>query len=260
MNTTVTDLSTILGIFLAILMVGVAVALGGNLAGFVDLPSVLIVVLGTFMLTSACYSFEEVTHSLALVAKTMVYSSENPASSAVQSLKVAELARKKGILGLQDEMNMTSHNGFFQRAIEMVIDGSTDEEVSRLLAQEIHAMNDRHSRSTSVLRKAAEISPAMGLIGTLIGLVQMLGQLDDPSKIGPAMAVALLTTLYGAMLSYMVLSPLATKLERNSRQETLIMRIYLKTSESIARKENPRRLELSLNSLLPPANRVKYFS
>lgn len=260
MNNTVTDLSTILGIFLAILMVGVAIALGGSLRAFVDLPSVMIVVFGTLMLTSACYSFDEVTHALSLVAKTMVYSAENPSASAIQALKVAELARKKGVLGLQDDIGLTSHNPFFRRAVEMVIDGSTDEEVARLLVQEIHAMNDRHARSSSVLRKAAEISPAMGLIGTVIGLVQMLGNLSDPTKIGPAMAVALLTTLYGAVMSYMILSPLATKLERNSKQETIIMRIYLKASESIARKENPRRLELSLNSLLPPASRVKYFS
>jgi chemotaxis protein MotA len=212
------------------------------------------------MLTAACYSFDEVTRSLGLVAKTMVYSAENASASANQALKVAEIARKKGVLGLQDDIGLTRHNPFFCRAIEMVIDGTTDEDVVQLLSQEVHAMQERHGKSTAVLRKAAEISPAMGLIGTIIGLVQMLGQLDDPSKIGPAMAVALLTTLYGALLSYMVLSPLATKLERNTKHETLIMRIYLKASESIARKENPRRLELALNTLLPSASRVKYFS
>lgn len=260
MKTVVTDLSTILGIFLALVMVGLAIALGGNIKAFVDVPSVLIVILGTFMLTAACYSFDEVMRSLGLVAKTMVYSAENASASATQALKVAEIARKKGVLGLQDDIGLTRHNPFFNRAIDMVIDGTTDEEVTQLLSQEIHSMQERHGKSTAVLRKAAEISPAMGLIGTIIGLVQMLGQLDDPSKIGPAMAVALLTTLYGALLSYMVLSPLATKLERNTKHETLIMRIYLKASESIARKENPRRLELALNTLLPSASRVKYFS
>lgn len=260
MKTVVTDLSTILGIFLALVMVGLAIAIGGNIKAFVDVPSVLIVILGTFMLTAACYSFDEVLRSLGLVAKTMVYSAENASASATQALKVAEIARKKGVLGLQDDIGLTRHNPFFYRAIEMVIDGTTDEDVVQLLSQEVHAMQERHGKSTAVLRKAAEIAPAMGLIGTIIGLVQMLGQLDDPSKIGPAMAVALLTTLYGALLSYMVLSPLATKLERNTKHETLIMRIYLKASESIARKENPRRLELALNTLLPSASRVKYFS
>ncbi len=259
MNTVVTDLSTIFGIFLALLMVGIAVTIGGSAKAFMDLPAVLIVIFGTFMLTAACYSFDEVLRSLALVAKTMVYSSEDASVAARQALKVAEVARKKGVLGLQDDIGLTAHNPFFRRAVEMVIDGTTDEEVTQLLAQEVHAMQDRHTKSSSVLRKAAEISPAMGLIGTVIGLVQMLGHLSDPSKIGPAMAIALLTTLYGAMMSYMILSPLASKLERNTKHETLVMRIYLKASESMARKENPRRLELTLNTLLPPASRVKYF-
>ena len=260
MKTIVTDLSTIFGIGLALAMVAAAVSLGGNLRAFLDFPSMLIVVLGTFMLSSACYSFEEVLRSLGLVAKTMIYSAEDPSASARQALKVAEIARKRGVLGLQDDPSLTAHSPFFRRAVDMVVDGTTDEEVTQLLSQEVLAMQDRHSKGSAVLRKAAEISPAMGLIGTVIGLVQMLGRLDDPSKIGPAMAVALLTTLYGAMLSYMVLSPLASKLERNTKHETLIMRVYLKASESIARKENPRRLELALNTMLPPANRVRYFS
>ena len=182
MKTVVTDLSTILGIFLALLMVGLAIALGGSIKAFLDIPSVLIVVLGTFMLTAACYSFEEVMRSLRLVAKTMVYSAENATTSATQALKVSEVARKKGILGLQDDIRLTSHNLFFRRAIDMVIDGTTDEDVVQLLSQEVHAMQERHGKSTAVLRKAAEIAPAMGLIGTVIGLVQMLGQLDDPPR------------------------------------------------------------------------------
>ena len=99
----------------------------------------------------------------------------------------------------------------------------------------------------------------MGLIGTLIGLVQMLGQLDDPSTIGPSMAVALLTTFYGAVLSNMLFSPLAAKLERNSDEEVLLNTIYLTGVTSIGRKENPRRLEMLVNTLLPPAQRVQFF-
>jgi len=110
-----------------------------------------------------------------------------------------------------------------------------------------------------VLRKAAEFAPAMGLIGTLIGLVQMLGNLDDPSTIGPAMAVALLTTFYGAVLANMVFSPMASKLERNSAEESMVNTIYMMGAASIGRQENPRRLEMLLNSILPPGKRVQYF-
>ena len=110
-----------------------------------------------------------------------------------------------------------------------------------------------------VLRKMGEFSPAMGLIGTLVGLVQMLGHLDDPSTIGPSMAVALLTTFYGAVLANIVFLPLASKLERNSAEETLVNNVYLMGAASIGRQENPRRLEMLLNSVLPPAKRVRYF-
>ena len=99
----------------------------------------------------------------------------------------------------------------------------------------------------------------MGLIGTLVGLVQMLGRLDDPSTIGPAMAVALLTTFYGAILANVVLAPLASKLDRNSREEILVKNIYLMAATSISRQENPRRLEMLLNSVLPPSKRVQFF-
>ena len=113
--------------------------------------------------------------------------------------------------------------------------------------------------SAITIEQAAEIAPVMGRIGTLLGLVQMLGRLDDPSSIGPAMAVALLTTFYGAVLAHVFLAPIAAKLERNSREEILVKNIYALSAASIARQENPRRLELLLNTLLPPSKRVQFF-
>jgi len=110
------------------------------------------------------------------------------------------------------------------------------------------------------LRRAAEVAPAMGLIGTLVGLVQMLANLNDPSAIGPGMAVALLTTFYGAVLANMVLAPLAAKLEKRAGEESLVNEIYLMGVASIARRENPRRLEMLINTVLPPARRVSYFT
>ena len=141
----------------------------------------------------------------------------------------------------------------------MVVDGSNGDEIEKVLKEKINAIANRHGKSVSVIRKLAEVSPAMGLIGTLVGLVQMLGNLDDPSTIGPSMAVALLTTFYGAVLSNMVFSPLATKLERNSAEEALLNTIYITGVTSIGRQENPRRLEMLLNTLLPPAQRVQVF-
>ena len=141
----------------------------------------------------------------------------------------------------------------------MVVDQTPGPEIEKVMRQEMHAIVARHLKSVSIFRRAAEVAPAMGLIGTLVGLVQMLGRLEDPSTIGPAMAVALLTTFYGAVLGSMVFGPLASKLERNSNEETLVNKVYLMGAASISRQENPRRLELLINSVLPPAKRVRYF-
>ena len=127
------------------------------------------------------------------------------------------------------------------------------------MGQEVDALLERHRRAASIIRRGSEVAPAMGLIGTLVGLVQMLAQLDDPSSIGPAMAVALLTTFYGAILGTIVLGPLSGKLERNSNSEAMIKNLVLTAMGSIARQENPRRLEMLLNSELPPDKRIRFF-
>ena len=125
------------------------------------------------------------------------------------------------------------------------------------LAQDLDALVERHRRSASILRRGSEIAPAMGLIGTLIGLVQMLADLQNPETIGPSMAVALLTTFYGAILGTAVLAPMAAKLERNSNDEAMIRTLTMMAMASIARQDNPRRLEMLLNSELPPITKNK---
>jgi chemotaxis protein MotA len=120
-------------------------------------------------------------------------------------------------------------------------------------------MMDRHQKSAGILRRAAEFAPAMGLIGTLVGLVQMLGNLQDPTTIGPSMAVALLTTFYGAILANLVFIPLASKLERNSILEEVVSEIYVMGAASIGQQEHPQRLEMTLNSLMPPSARTEIF-
>ena len=124
---------------------------------------------------------------------------------------------------------------------------------------EVEVLAERHKRSASIARRASEVAPAMGLIGTLVGLVQMLADLENPETIGPAMAVALLTTFYGAILGTVVLASIAVKLEKNSADETLIKTLVTIAATSIARQDNPRRLEMMLNSELPPSERIRYF-
>ena len=125
--------------------------------------------------------------------------------------------------------------------------------------QEVEAEVERHKRSASITRRASEIAPALGLIGTLIGLVMMLADLENPETIGPAMAIALLTTFYGAILGTIVMAPLAVKLEKRSTDESMMKTLVKIAAASTARQENPRKLEMLLNSELPPAERIRYF-
>ena len=253
------DLATVIGLVSGFGLISMAIWIGGSPGSFINPPSVLIVIGGTLAVTTMCFTLQDMVRTVRVVMKTVFQSTRDPSEAAVQVLRVAEQARKQGILAMQGAIDNLRPEPFLHKGMSMVVDGTPGEEVEAILRRDIQATIQRHVKSTGVLRKAAEYSPAMGLIGTLIGLVQMLGNLDDPSTIGPSMAVALLTTFYGAVLSNMVFSPLAAKLERNSAEETLVNNIYLMGASSVGRQENPRRLEMLLNSVLPPAKRVRYF-
>ena len=253
------DLATVVGLVCGFGMVAAAIILGGSPESFFNPPSVLIVVGGTFAITTACFSAAEMGRTFNTVSKALFYSTREPSDAATQVLQIAELARKKGVLALQNILGSIPGEPFLHKGISMVVDGTPGEEIENIMRGDLQATTQRHAKSSNVLRRMGEISPAMGLIGTLIGLVQMLGNLDDPATIGPSMAVALLTTFYGAVLANMVFLPLAAKLERNSQHEALINSVYLMGATSIGHQENPRRLEMLLNSVLPPTQRVRYF-
>jgi chemotaxis protein MotA len=208
----------------------------------------------------ACFTIAETLKVQKTIFKTIFYSAPEPSKEAIKVLELAEVARRDGILKLQDFRDNYQDTAFLAKGIDMIIDGMDPKQAEVILYQDINGTVERHQKGVAILRKAAEIAPAMGLIGTLIGLVQMLGSLEDPAGIGPAMATALLTTFYGAMLAYIVFTPLASKLERNTREELLLKRLYAQGILSIGRKENPRRLEMLINTILPPEKRVTYFA
>lgn len=253
------DLFTILGIVLSLSLVAGAIAMGNSNASFLDIPSILIVILGTFAATSISYTSEEIRNVWGILASALVRRIRKPSMMARQLMDIAALARKKGTLILSSLDGELRRDPLIHRAMQMVIDGYTGDDIDRVLGQEIDSLVERHRRSASILRRASEIAPSMGLIGTLVGLVQMLSSLDDPSAIGPAMALALLTTFYGAIMGMVILAPLAGKLERNSNDEAMIRVLIMNAAISIARQENPRRLEMIINSELPPDERIKYF-
>ncbi len=253
------DTASVIGLVCGFGLLIATIVLGGSPGSFINLPSVLIVLGGTFSVVTICFSLSEVGNTFKVVATAVVPSVCKPEDAAAQVLGIAELARHNGVLALQNIQRDLAAEPILHKCMTMVIDGADGEEVETVMRRDLQATQQRHARSADVLRKAAEFAPAMGLIGTLVGLVQMLGNLEDPAAIGPSMAVALLTTFYGAVLANMVFSPLAAKLERNSADESLVGLVYVMGAVSVIRKENPRRLEMLINSVLPPSKRVRYF-
>jgi chemotaxis protein MotA len=253
------DFATLLGLLAALGLICGAIFLGGSWIAFIDVRAIMLVVAGTFAVTAVSYSIGEIIQAQPIMLRTLFHSGQAPNDAAMRILQLSERARRRGILQLQSELYALRADPFLHRAMTMLVDGIIVEEIERNLTFETHAMMQRHVRSTGILRRAAEVAPAMGLIGTLVGLVQMLGSLNSPERIGPAMAVALLTTFYGALLANVIFLPLASKLERNSATELLINQINILGALSIGRQENPRRLELVLNTILPASQRVKYF-
>jgi chemotaxis protein MotA len=253
------DPATIAGLLGALVLIGSAAVMGGSVAAFYNLPAILIVVGGTFAVTTMCFSLGEISNAQRMMLRALIRSGRDPSEAALHMLELATHARRNGVLSLQTEVAGIESDPFLKHTLTLVADGNAADQIERMLSHEIAATAHRHAKGAGVLRKAAEVAPVMGLIGTLVGLVEMLGRLDDPSSIGPAMAVALLTTFYGAVLANVFLAPFAAKLERNSREEILVKNIYALSAASIARQENPRRLEMLLNTLLPPSKRVQFF-
>jgi chemotaxis protein MotA len=253
------DYATILGLCGALAIIAGVAAMGGGNASFFDFPAFLIVICGTMAATSVSYTWEELKAVPSLIRAAFTRKIVSPRGQARQLLDIAVTARKRGVLILSKMKFDGDSDKFLSKALQMAADGFSGEEIDRVLGQELAAGVERARRSASILRRAAEIAPAMGLIGTLIGLVQMLAHLETPATIGPAMALALLTTFYGAITGMVILAPLGAKLERNANTEATLQGLVLTAIGSILRQENPRRLEMLLNSELPPDEQVVYF-
>ncbi len=253
------DYATILGLIVALALIVGAIATGRSDANFLNAPAFLIVVFGTMAATSVAYSSAELKHVPGIIGKTLLRRVRKPSQMATQLMVIASLARKRGILALSSVESEVQKDPFLFKAVRLVTDGYSADDIDHVLGQEVDSLVSRHKRAASIVRRGSEIAPAMGLIGTLVGLVQMLAQLEDPATIGPAMAIALLTTFYGAILGTVILGPLSAKLERNSNDEAMIKGMILTAMTSIAQQDNPRRLEMLLNSSLPPDDHIQYF-
>jgi chemotaxis protein MotA len=251
------DLATILGIVSAFSLVIAAIATGGGLAVFFNLPSLLIVVGGTFGATLINYPFGEFLRLLRYL-KNALFRDRMPLNDSIDLLvKLVRESRKEGILALENRSNDSSLDPFLRQGLVLLVDGLKADTIEDILFLDMESMRERHELGAHIFATMGTVAPAMGLVGTLIGLVQMLQTMDDPSSIGPAMAVALLTTFYGAVLANFIFLPLAGKLRRRSQRELFLRKLIAEGIVAIARGDNPQVVQYRLEAFLPPAWRKK---
>ncbi len=253
------DLATIIGFVATFGMIIGAILVGGSLGDFLDVPSILITVGGTFTATFITYPFSEVGKLPKVIKHAFLYKGTEVSSIIREIVETAQLARKKGLLSIESNLKDDSHP-LLRLGLQLVVDGHEAKDVDQILGTEMEGMKERHRQGADLFGTMGLISPAMGLIGTLIGLVQMLKNLSDPSSIGPAMAVALLTTFYGSLLANIIFNPIANKLKTRSQDEETVKSMIVTGVLAILSGDNPRIIEHKLNSFLPKVQHVDVFN
>ena len=249
------DLSTIIGTLLAFGLVLGAMAGGvGGLASFVDVPSVMIVGGGSLAVTMMNFTGADLKGLMSVFLRSYLFKLSTPAQEIERIIEYANLARKEGLLALEEKLKEVD-DAFFGKGIQLVIDGFSADTVRDIMDLEAEWQRQRHAQGKSMADALGGFAPAFGMIGTLVGLVQMLQNLSDPSKIGGGMATALLTTLYGSMAANMVFIPLAGKLDVRAKQEALLRELMIEGIVAIQSGEKPQLIKEKLKSFLAPSAR-----
>lgn len=246
------DLATLVGIVLGLGLIIGSMALGGSIMAFFNVPGLLIVVGGTIAATLMNESFAQFAGAMRVYAQAFFVKNVSAIDLIAKVVDLAAKARKEGLVALEGE---DIEDPFLARGVQLGVDGLSPEIIDLILQGELQTLKKRHTRGQSVFRFMASTAPAMGMIGTLIGLVQMLQSMDDPSSIGPAMAVALLTTLYGAVLAFLLFAPIASKLEQQTKTEVAHKTLAIIGVESILKGDNSMVIQSKLDAYLSPKER-----
>lgn len=242
------DFATLIGFFCACLVISVATLFGGSFSLLIDFPSILIVFIGSASIALIRYSISQFVTAMKLATTVVFHKSESIPSLINQLIYISTVARKDGILALE---KLTINDRFLKRALRYVVDGIDPQIIEHTLQNDLLQTYERNMQSQQVFKTLAEIGPGMGMIGTLIGLVKMLSQMNDPKHIGPAMAIAMLTTLYGAILANIIANPIAGKLEMRSEEERIRNLMIIDAILAIQKKQNPIMIRELLDIYLP---------
>ncbi|MBT8144763.1 MAG: flagellar motor protein PomA [Gammaproteobacteria bacterium] len=247
------DLATLIGLVGAIGIIVVTIALGGAAMVFINVPSLLIVLIGTFLVVMIKFSLKQFLSAGVVAIKAFIHKATDPQELIEKSVELAQMSRQGGLLSLE---SAEVPDDFMQFGIGMIVDGHEPEMIKSVLMKDLNLTLGRHSTGQKIFKAIGDVGPAMGMIGTLIGLVQMLSVMDDPKAIGPAMAVALLTTLYGAILANVIAIPVADKLALRSTEERRSKSLIIDALMAILEGQNPRVLESMLQNYLPRSKRA----
>ncbi|HPL62835.1 MAG: MotA/TolQ/ExbB proton channel family protein [Syntrophales bacterium] len=252
------DLATIFGIFTGFGLVIAAMLTGGGLSWFVDTPAAMIVGGGTLGALLINYSLGDIFRVLNVAKNAFLQKGQKVEEVIEQLLAMSRLARKEGILSLQ-KISGRVRDPFFRKGTELVMDGVEPNTLSHIMETELDSIAERHRLGAEIFTSLGNFAPAMGMTGTLIGLVKMLMQMNDPSSIGPSMSMAFVATFYGVVLANLVFLPIAGKLKMRSSQELLVKQLIIGGIMSIQMGDNPRVLEQKLQSYISPVKRKTIF-
>jgi len=246
------DLATLIGLIIAWLLVIGTIATGSGALVFINIPSLVIVLGGTIAVVMMRFTMGQTIGSIKIALKAFLHKAESAEELIASVVELAGIARKEGLLALEGQ-EIT--NPVLATGIRMLVDGHEPAIVKKALSTEMNETVSRHKIGQDLFKQMGDAGPAMGMIGTLVGLVQMLSNMSDPKSIGPAMAVALLTTLYGAMLANMFALPVSDKLKLRSAEEQMNKNIIIQSVLGIQEGQNPKVLEELLNNYLPASRR-----
>ncbi|MDY6906580.1 MAG: MotA/TolQ/ExbB proton channel family protein [Thermodesulfobacteriota bacterium] len=248
------DIATLVGIVSAFGLVILAIMTGGGLALFISPASLMIVVGGTLGATMINYPLREVLGSMAVAKNVFFAKLQSSKEMSKLFMDFAGKARKEGLLALENDVNNVE-DAFVKKGLQLSVDGLEPDAIQDILETEIEFLQERHRLGSEIFATMGAFAPALGMIGTLIGLVQMLQSMDDPSSIGPSMAVALLTTFYGSVIANMICIPISGKLKTRSKEETLVKELVITGVLGLAKGDNPRILEQKMLAYMPPRER-----
>lgn len=250
------DLATIIGVVCGFGLILLAILLGGSLAAFINIPSMMITFGGTIAATLIAFPLDKVLATFKIVKNTVIFSLPNESDIIQDMLRYSEIYLKGGAKALEQELEKIKYP-FLEKGMELLVAGTKVEKVGQVMQADITNLTERHKTGQNIMMTMGAFAPALGMIGTLIGLVQMLQTLDDPSKIGGGMAVALLTTFYGALIANLLFLPMATKLKERSTQEKNLRTLIKDGIVAIGMREGKRFVADHMATYLSQADREK---